>query len=246
MSEQPIQIMSINMNWQSTLTHTLLQTSMADILLIQEPWIGTMKMAQSDSDPLGMAIHGPTNNNMWECYLPTFTNPDSVHVAVFVRYDLVCTFAITNLTSHPASSLESMVLDFAFEDKILHIVNVYVTILGPIFHFSTYLFCTLSHSFPTHSLTRCSDRHPVTWQVTWWITWPFRSYLSHATALQSAAPSSNPLWTASLWCAILRPPAYDGAILRIASSWWTLLYMTLLFCDPCDLFFILVYKRPYF
>ena len=62
---------------------------------------------------------------MWECYLPSFTDPDSVRVAVYVRYDLARTFAITNQISHPASSLESMVLDFAFEDETLRIVNVY-------------------------------------------------------------------------------------------------------------------------
>ena len=45
MSERPIQITSINMNQQSTLTHILLQTSTADILLIQEPWIGAVNMA---------------------------------------------------------------------------------------------------------------------------------------------------------------------------------------------------------
>ena len=43
------------------------------------------------------------------------------------------------------------------------------------------------------------------------------------------------LWVASLWCATLRPPAHDGAILRIASSWWTLLYVTLLIHVLCYL-----------
>jgi len=160
MSERPIQIMLINMNQQSTLTHTLLQTSMADILLIQELWIGTVKTAQSDSDPLGMAVHSPTNNNMWECYLPTFTNPDSVRVAIFVRHDLAHTFAITNLTSHPASSLESMVLDFAFEDEILCIVNVYHRMHNDSHHNLLHLFTShfdplipmlLMGNFNTHS-----------------------------------------------------------------------------------------------
>jgi len=45
MSERPIQILSINMNRQSPLTHTLLQTTTADIILIQEPWIGTVNTA---------------------------------------------------------------------------------------------------------------------------------------------------------------------------------------------------------
>jgi len=40
-----------------------------------------------------------------------------------------------------------------------------VTILGPIFYFLPFPpthFCTLSHSFPTHSLIRCLDCHLVT------------------------------------------------------------------------------------
>jgi len=125
MTEQPIQIMSINMNRQSPLTHTLLQTTSADIILIQEPWIGTVMTAWSDMDPLGDAIFGATNNNMWECYLPSFTDLKSVCIAVYVRYDLACTFSIVNHTSHPLSSIDSMVLDFSFEDKTLRIVNIY-------------------------------------------------------------------------------------------------------------------------
>ena len=125
MTERPIQIMSINMNRQSPLTHTLLQTTSADIILIQEPWIGTVMTARSDTDPLGDAIFGATNNNMWECYLPSFTDPKLVRVAVYVRYDLACTFSVVNHTSHPLSSVDSMVLDFSFEDKTLRIVNIY-------------------------------------------------------------------------------------------------------------------------
>jgi len=125
MSECPIQIMSVNMNRQSLLTHSLLQTTTADILLIQEPWIGTVQTAQSDSDPLGTAIPGATNNNMWECLLPSFTDPDLVRIACYVKYDLARTFSIVNHTTHSLSSVESMVLDFIFEEEILRIVNVY-------------------------------------------------------------------------------------------------------------------------
>ena len=127
MPERPIQIMSINLNQQSPLTHTLLQTSTADILLIQEPWIGTIQTAHSDTDPMGTAISSATNNNMWQCYLPTFTDPDTVRVAVFVRHDLACTFSIVNHTpeTHPVASVESMVVDFVFGEEILRILNIY-------------------------------------------------------------------------------------------------------------------------
>jgi len=125
MSERPLQIMSVNLNRQSHLTHTLLQTTTADIILVQEPWIGTVTTARSDTDPLGSAIPGATNNNMWDCFLPAFTNPDSVRVAAFVRYDIARTFTINNETTHPLATLESMVLTFSFEDETLRILNVY-------------------------------------------------------------------------------------------------------------------------
>jgi len=113
------------MNRQSPLTHALLQTTTADVILIQEPWIGTVNMAWSDFNPLGTAIPGATNNNMWEVFLPSFTDPKEVRVAAYVKYNLVCTFSVVNNLSHPLSTLESMVLDFSFEDKSLCIVNIY-------------------------------------------------------------------------------------------------------------------------
>jgi len=113
------------MNRQSALTHSLLQTSTTDILIIQEPWIGTVQIGWSDSDPLGFDIAGTTNNNMWECFLPSFTDPSSVRIAAYVKTDFACTFAITNILSHPISTPESMILDISFDQELLRIVNVY-------------------------------------------------------------------------------------------------------------------------
>jgi len=134
MPERPIQIMLVNMNRQSPLTHSLLQTCTADIILIQELWIGTVTTARSDSDPLGTAIPGATNNTMWECFLPSFTDPKQVRVAAYVKFDLARTFSIHNNLSHPLSTLESMVLDFSFKDETLRIVNVYHRIPDELSH----------------------------------------------------------------------------------------------------------------
>ena len=61
----------------------------------------------------------------------------------------------------------------------------------------------------------------------------------HMPSLRSLQHSTvslfNPLWIASSLPHHDRPPAHDEAILRTASSWWTLLYVTVLFCDSCDL-----------
>ena len=113
------------MNQQSALTHALLQTSSADILIIQEPWIRTVQIRRSDSDPSGFKVSSATHNNMWECFLPSFTDPASVQVATYVKTDFARTFAITNILSHPISSPESMILDISFEQESLRIINVY-------------------------------------------------------------------------------------------------------------------------
>ena len=98
-----------------------------------------------------------------------------------------------------------------------------VTILGPIFIFPAifhHLFCTLSHLFPTCSLTRRLDCHQITWQVTWWITWPFHSQISHAITPQHHHLTHYGL---PAHCHVMmRLPAHNGAILRTASLWWTL------------------------
>ena len=125
MSERPIRIMSVNMNRQSALTHALLQTSDADILIIQEPWVGTVQTGRSDFNPSGIEIPGTTNNNMWQLYLPSFTDRDSVRVAAYVKADFAHTFAIHNHLTHSLSSPESMILDISFGEELLRIVNVY-------------------------------------------------------------------------------------------------------------------------
>jgi hypothetical protein len=63
MSEHPISITSINIGCQSLMLSALLQTSTADILLIQEPWHGPISVTCSDSDPLGLSVLGVTANN---------------------------------------------------------------------------------------------------------------------------------------------------------------------------------------
>src|SRR5260221_2203751 len=145
MPERPIQIMSVNMNRQSLLTHALMQVLTADIILIQEPWIGTIQTARSDLDPLGTPIPGATNNNRWECFLPAFTDPKTVRVVAYVKFDLARTFAIVNHISHPLSSLESMVLDFTFEEETLRILNVYHRI--PLDHYDGKVRHNLLHLF---------------------------------------------------------------------------------------------------
>ena len=126
MPEQPISIMSVNVHHDNLVMHTLLQSSPHDILLIQEPWIGSIQTACSDTDPLGTAVAGATANFLWERpYLSSFTDPSSVHMAIYIKIDISCTFSIINHVDHPLASPESMVFDISFESKILCLVNIY-------------------------------------------------------------------------------------------------------------------------
>lgn len=139
--------MSVNVNRQSALLHSLLQTSPHDILLIQEPWIGSIQTARSDTDPLGMVVAGATANPLW---VPTFSDPYSVRVAIYIKYDLACTFHIHNLVSHPLSSPESMVFDISFDDEILRLVNIYHRVPPGSGHNLLHLFsATLDPLIPT-------------------------------------------------------------------------------------------------
>ena len=121
-----------------------------------------MQTAQSDTDPMGTAIFGATNNNMWVCYLPSFTDADLVRVAIFVKHDLAHTFSLVNHVTHPLASVESMVMDFTFEDEILRIVNVYHRTHGCPHHNLLHLFSSeLDPLIPTLLMGDFNTHSPV-------------------------------------------------------------------------------------
>jgi hypothetical protein len=70
MSAQPLKVISVNVHQSNDRTHALLQSSDADLILIQEPWFHTVATLQSDTDPLGTTQTGAPLNNMWETLTP--------------------------------------------------------------------------------------------------------------------------------------------------------------------------------
>jgi hypothetical protein len=70
MSAQPLKVISVNVHRSNDRTHALLQSSDADLILIQEPWFHTVVTLHSDADPLGTAQMGAPLNNMWETLTP--------------------------------------------------------------------------------------------------------------------------------------------------------------------------------
>ena len=211
--------MSINMNRQSLLTHTLLQTSPADILVLQEPWIGTVQTARSDTDPLGNSIPGATNNNMWECYLPAFTDPDSVRVAIYVKFDLARTFSVVNHITHPISSPESMILDFAFEDELLRIVNIYHCIPNDNHHNLYHLLSSsLDPLIPT-LLLGDFNTHSHIWSFPYSTISPWASELVDwfdDQGLELLNPLSIATWKSSR--VSIRPSVLDLALINEAAA----------------------------
>ena len=103
----------------------LLQTSTADILLIQEPWHGPISTSRSDSDPLGLTVLGVTANNKWQIYYPRHDEGDTCKVVTYVKTFIDRSVAVTNLLSHPMASPSSMVLDVVTGDETLRLVNIY-------------------------------------------------------------------------------------------------------------------------
>ena len=125
MTAQPLQIVSVNINRQSALLHTLLQTSDADILLVQEPWHGTVHTERSDTDPAGTAVLGSTANNRWQLYYPKHEPTDRCLVATYIRIQLDKSIAVVNHLSHPIASPSSMILDIIIGNETLRLINAY-------------------------------------------------------------------------------------------------------------------------
>jgi len=120
-----IKILAVNMHRSNVATHSLLQTSNADILLIQEPWYGHVQVAWSDSDPSGDMVNGIAHNPRWESFLPPHSSSDTCKVSAYVRTGLARLATVVNNLTHPLASASSMVLDFHHDEEQIRLVNVY-------------------------------------------------------------------------------------------------------------------------
>jgi len=97
-----------------------------DLLLIQELWVSTVATLQSDTDPDGTPQLGATLNNKWDTHLPRHSPSDTVKALAYSRRALGDSHIVTNNTSHPLSSPNSVVIDVMEHGEILmRLVNVY-------------------------------------------------------------------------------------------------------------------------
>ncbi len=122
----------------------LQKDSNVQILLLQEPWFGTVATTRSDTDPKGHAQRGPPANPTWEMFLPQLTYADTCKAMAYVHKDLVDNHTVVHHPNHPLTTLHSVILDI-FKDPTLddmpslQVVNVYYPpaqdhTLGLIFH----------------------------------------------------------------------------------------------------------------
>ena len=127
MSEQPIRVKMLNVQLSNEHVSTLLQSDdNFDILMIQEPWMGTVATLRSDTTPEGDRQLGAPHNNMWEAHLPRHTTGQPCKSIIYTRKTLERRFVIRNQLTHPLSNPCSVVVDIVEDDDILvRLVNTY-------------------------------------------------------------------------------------------------------------------------
>jgi len=125
MSEHPIHIASVNAHCSTARVQGLLQCSSFDIILLQEPWVGTIDVQHSDSDPTGTDITGTTFNDMWESFLPAHSPDNICKVTAYVCSDLAKWLLIRNYLALPISGPNCLVLDIVSDDKVICLINFY-------------------------------------------------------------------------------------------------------------------------
>ena len=82
-------IILANMNRQSDALISMLETTDASILLIQEPSWGRLVPKRSDEYPDRIEVKGTCSHPWWQTILPTTSKDDPVpHIAIFLRSDL--------------------------------------------------------------------------------------------------------------------------------------------------------------
>jgi len=107
-------ILSVNVRKNHHDLETILETTLADIILVQEPsWVRLVPL-RSDTDPLGDETRGSVNHPKWNALFPPMAGPtpDSRPlVATFLRKTTTHSFVISVLPSF--SSLTSLGLNIS-------------------------------------------------------------------------------------------------------------------------------------
>ena len=144
-------ILSANMNHQPSALISMLETTDAHILLIQEPSWGRLVPKKSNVDPDGVEVKGTCSHPRWRTILPTVSSTDLIpHVAIFVRSNFTDTTTYSILPTMNSYSCLGIRLD---TDTPIFIINYYHHVVDkqPNLH---HLF---SLTIPDRPLLLCSD-----------------------------------------------------------------------------------------
>jgi hypothetical protein len=144
-------IISANMNRQPDVLISMLETTDAHILLIQEPSWGHLVPKKSDDDPDGIEVKGTCSHPRWQTILPiTSTTDPPPHVAIFLQSDL--TDAITYSILPVMNSYSCLGIHLNIDTPIF-IINYYHHIVDkrPNLHH------LLSITIPDGPLLLCGD-----------------------------------------------------------------------------------------
>ena len=77
------------MRRRNPLLIAFLQATVADIVLVQEPWFGRLIPLRSDSDPNGETVRGFPAHPGWESFVPKHQKGDICKVVTYVRQTLL-------------------------------------------------------------------------------------------------------------------------------------------------------------
>ncbi|KZT33614.1 hypothetical protein SISSUDRAFT_992856, partial [Sistotremastrum suecicum HHB10207 ss-3] len=105
---KPVRILQLNTNRSSEICHALLNTAVNDfdILIIQEPWWGTIGVGPIDVDK----ILGPTSHPAWQPILPIQPVPNGLAPRVLTYVKKRGDFTVT-LRSDLAKSLDLQIIE---------------------------------------------------------------------------------------------------------------------------------------
>lgn len=115
----------MNVHRNNKRTHAILEMSNdTDILLIQEPWWGTIATQRLDSDPNGTHQYGPPIHGKWDLHLPKHNGEEKCKVIAYTKKRL--TSRIMNNLRLPHTNPSTLILDIQDDDEIImRLINVY-------------------------------------------------------------------------------------------------------------------------
>ena len=156
-----ISILSANMNCQPDALISMLETTDAHILLIQEPSWGRLVPKKSDDNPDGIEVKGTCSHPRWRTILPITSTSDPLpHIAIFLWSDLTDTLTYSVLPAVNSYSCLGICLD---TDTPIFIFNYYHHVIDK----RPNLCHLLSLTLPDGPLILCGDfnTHSPLWSL---------------------------------------------------------------------------------